>query len=609
MLWVRELGQGYSAIVVRGTRAFTQAQTLAGQHVLCLDARTGETIWEHRYDLPYDPVGVYPGPRATPTLAADRLVFAAPSGMVRCLSQQTGQVLWSVNVLEKYRGVGCEFGYACSPTIVGEQVLLAVGGPGASLVSLHLDDGRELWKSGDDPASYTPLMPIKRGQRDCVVGLLQNSLVVCDLQSGRQLARIKLSDHYDEHSAWPLYYEPHLWFAAPFRAGATRFELPLFDDDQAVKTVTPQWHRTNFSNDVLSSVLVEGHVYGFDIIDAQSKTQRPSRGFFRCQNFDTGEICWSVGSERAKRDWLTGTSTDPYIGQAGIVVADGKLLMLNEIGELILARVNAERFEELARVSVLSGELVWTSPTLHRGCLYLRNHSRAVCVFVGDPAAVTSTPVANLTVSDIPQSNYVDWAGALLSIEPEYAFDVPTSDWLWKWYAVTSGMWLFSLLLGAFRARSAARRHDIDLADRRLLRTARWTGFGLSILGTTYLSRWTDEFYFTWPLALFITFDVVVGHSRHRRDTVSRQQGWQEGLAIMLLLVTNGTYFWLCRRLSLVFEWSFLAGPVGAIPLCALAAHCRHRLSPIRRCLGITLSLFAYTVFYLTAIALLRWKY
>jgi hypothetical protein len=37
------------------------------------------------------------------------------------------------------------------------------------------------------------------------------------------------------------------------------------------------------------------------------------------------------------------------IGQAGIIVVDGKLLMLNEMDELILARINSNRYEELAR--------------------------------------------------------------------------------------------------------------------------------------------------------------------------------------------------------------------------------------------------------------------
>jgi outer membrane protein assembly factor BamB len=50
ILWVQELGQGYSGFVVSDDRVYTQYQTLAGQYVVCLDAESGETIWEYWYD-------------------------------------------------------------------------------------------------------------------------------------------------------------------------------------------------------------------------------------------------------------------------------------------------------------------------------------------------------------------------------------------------------------------------------------------------------------------------------------------------------------------------------------------------------------------------------
>lgn len=609
VLWVKELGQGYSAFVAQGRRVFTQTQSLAGQYVVCLEADTGRTIWEHRYDLPYDPVGVYPGPRSTPTLADDKLVFTSPSGLVCCLNANTGDVVWSVNVNQKYHGAGCEFGYACSPTIVGKQVLLAVGGPGASIVSLHLDDGRELWKSGDDPASYTPLLPIKHAGRDCVVGLLQNSLVVCDLHSGRQLARIKLSEHYDEHSAWPIYREPYLWFAAPFRAGATLLRMPKFEDGSEVVSLDRVWHHSDLSNDVLSSVLVDGHVYGFDIIDVQSKTQRPSRGYFRCQDFETGKIKWSIGSQRAKRDPFEEPFNEPYVGQSGIVVADGKLLMLNEIGELILARVNSERYEELSRVSVLGGELVWTPPILHRGRLYMRNHSRAVCVYVGDLDLFDDRPTTTLRVSDVPQSNYVDWAGAILSIEPEYAFDVPSKEWLWQWFWITELMLAVGHLAGWLTRWLVRSPASIDSRQHWGTGASRTVTFVLACLGTTYLSRWTEQFLFTWPLALFVAFEIVVAQSRSRTQLVTRSQRRQERLAIVFLLLTSATYFLICRRLSLVFEWVFLAGPPAAIPFLVLSAKWQHRLGKLAPLTRYCWQALGYAALFGASVALLSLKY
>lgn len=609
VLWVREIGQGYSAFVAGGQRVFTQAQSLAGQFVLCLDADTGETIWEHRYDLPYESIGVYPGPRSTPTLAEDKVVFTAPDGMVRCLDVSNGRERWTVSLDERYGLLGTEFGYSCGPTIVGKLVLLPAGGPGASIVALHLDDGREVWKSGNDAASYTPILPIVRNGRTCAVGFLRNALVICDLQTGRQLARLDLSNGYDEHSAWPLYQEPWLWIGEPFRAGSTLLKIPDCSSDPneagPVPTIETVWKSKLMSNDVLSSVLVDGHVYGFDIMDAQSKTQRPSRGYFSCQEFLTGKITWAVGSEHPRRDWKTRAADDSFIGQAGIVVADGKLIMLNEIGELILARINAERFEQLARATVLGGELVWTPPILHRGRIYVRNQSRAVCIYIGKPEELNESSQPLLSIADVPQTEYVDWTGMLLAIEPEYAFDIPSDEWLWNWFVVSISMLLGGHILGwllTFRSRGIA------AAQRRLL-ISRWTAFLGGCAGTTVLGHVAGEFIFTWPLALFVVSDVAISNSRSRGGAVSSRQRFREGLSLVLLAVTNLAFFWLCRRLSLVFEWAFLAGPLASLPLQALVARWRRRLGILAPLVTILLECLAFTAFFGLSVAILKWKY
>ena len=311
--------------------------------------------------------------------------------------------------MEEYDGEGIEFGYSCSPTVVDGLVILPVGGKDASIVALNAKTGKEVWRSRNDPASYTPAYPISIGGREAIVGYLQNSLVLCDLKTGKQLARMSLSNGYDKHSARPIYREPCLWISGPFRSGSELLEIAptaASDKSEFPFQFKKTWKNRNLSNDVTSSVLVDGHIYGFDIFDAQSKVQRPSRGKFRCINFLTGETTWEIGTGRPRRMNSTRPAdAEPENGQSGIVVADSKLIILNELGELILARVNPERYEELTRTSVLSGELTWTPPILHRGRAYIRNQKRAV--FVDEPERLKAdSPL--LTVADVPQSEYTD---------------------------------------------------------------------------------------------------------------------------------------------------------------------------------------------------------
>ena len=610
VLWTRELGQGYSAFVAGGLRVFTQAQSLGGQFVYCLDADTGETIWRYRYGWPYEAIGVYPGPRATPTLSGRYVYFTAPNGLVGCLTVDRGRLVWSVNVLQRYGGRGIGFGYACSPTVVEGMVLLPVGGEQASMVALDAETGSEIWASGSDPASYSPAYPIKHDGRTLVVGYLQNALVVCDRANGETLVRVPLSHGYDEHSAWPIYADGYLWFSGPFRSGSQLIQLTsgqtpaASDDDRTAGGFRNVWKSGILSNDVSSSVLVNGYLYGFDIFDAQSKTQRASRGKFRCVDFLTGRDQWSVGTGRPRRKNSARTSDEPEIGQSGIIVADGKLIVLNELGELILLRATPQRYEELARTSVLRGELTWTPPALHRGRVYLRNHTRAVCVFLGNPERLQTTrPV--LSVTDVPQSPYRDLAALILAIEPEYAFDVPSRTWLLNWYATSLGILAAAAVLGfaVGRVLRGPFRQSIGFGVYAV------TAFIAGAAGTTVLSQRMNDFVFTWPVCLFVALQPVVQLVRKRSDlSGSRTRRWMERLSLLFFLAVAFADFAICRRLSLIFEWTFLVGFLAAAPVLRLSSlFSGERLRS--QLLRAFLAGVAFTAFYGASVALLYARY
>ena len=608
VLWTRELGQGYSAFVAVGDRVYTQAQSLAGQYVYCLDADSGETIWSYKYDWPYEAAGVYPGPRATPALAAGRVYFESPAGLIGCLDADSGDLIWSRNVIEEYSGDGgIGFGYACSPVVLEGRVILPVGGKGASLVALDAKTGDEEWASGDDPASYSPAFPIDHQRRKLVVGYFQNSLNIFDRETGEPFSRLDLSSGYDEHSAWPIYHESSLWISGPFRSGSHLLKLP--DSTETDGELVSVWKNRLLSNDVTSSVLVDGHLYGFDLYDAQSKVHRPSRGKFLCIDFLTGEEQWPIGTGRIKRENSDRPQSDELeIGQSGIVAVDGKLLVFNETGELILARPNPDHYEELARISVLSGELSWTPPTLHRGRVYLRNQSRAVCLYVGDPELLTDTSQPVLTAADVPQSEYADLASQLLSVEPEYAFDVPSREWQTLWCQVSLALLLGSGVVAALIQLGVSHGKP---GERFVFRTI---VFLAGALGTTFLTRWTGEFIFTWPLCIFICFDALGGGLRLWRRSASvhplpRPNRWGEWLRGATFLFVCLAYFLICHRLSLVFEWAYLMGFPAAVPFSILAAKLRGRTGVLAVPVELLLTCAGLIAFYAAVGAILSVKF
>ena len=589
VLWTRELGQGYSSFVAWDHFVATQYQSLGGQYVVCMDADTGATLWEYRYGWPYDAAGVYPGPRSTPVYNEGCVYFSSPSGLIGCLDARDGKLRWSMELETTFQTKVPGFGYACSPIIADKYVVLPVGAKDADIVALDKRTGAVRWKGiaskfpsensskqKSSNASYCSVLPIEFQNRKLLVCFLENSLICHDLVTGEHVWKYPLSTGYDEHSAWPIYKEPFLWMSGPFQRGSELIELT----NDATLSARSIRQSKLLSNDIFSSVLSDEAIFGFDLQEAQAKTHRTSRGVFRCIDFRTGQELWSVGVGRVRRAATQGSPLDAdvttleqkqadstSIGHCTVLVADGKLIMMTDLGELILANANRQRYEELCRTSLLTGEICWTQPAIARKRLFVRNHSRAVCVYLGVPEDLEpSSKATATTVDEIPQGQYVDIASSILGVEPEYLFDPPSLNWLAKWYyccllfmAVTA---FASFCLSCWLWKSEEARVHVPK-----VRKLYWTlAFLAGAFGTTLISRWTEEFYFTWPLCLYVVWDISITVISKRHVVRTWQSRVESSAFVLSLLAMFLTYFLLCRRLSLVFEWAFLTGFLGSVP-------------------------------------------
>ena len=535
-LWSRELGQGFSGIVISEGRLFTQYQTSAGQHLVCLDPITGDALWTTRYARSWQHLGAYPGPYATPTCAGRNVYFTSPTGLVGCANAETGDLVWSLDLKDRFAPRGCDFGYAATPLVEDGRVLLPVGGANSSLVALDAGDGHLVWSAGSDPASYCSVVPITIAGRRCAVGYLQNVLLIVDAATGAVLHRQKISAGYDEHSAPPIYREPQLVLTAPFGAAAVAMRLsPQRPDDLSEPGIVTElaWSSKDLSNDVVSSVLVGDHLYGFDLKQSQSSLHRPSRGAFHCLDWSTGKLRWS----------------SPETGHAAIAAADGKLFLLNDIGDLILVRASPDAYREFGRVKLFEGETCWTPPTIWHGRLFARSPSKLICLDIS--AGSDKLPQG----ANPPRRHSWRLASSWWMMrERDFPNDAPTLGELGRWHVA-------GLVLAAAAWLVAFGRRP--LADAAL--------FLLAALGPNLLSAVADECLFTWPLCLYVALEMTALECSRR----PLPSGWRPRLAIAAFVLVCGLYFAACRFVGMPIGWYFLIGLIAATPFALLSArHC-----------------------------------
>ena len=80
-LWRKPVGAGWSAFSVSGKRAVTQEQRGPNELVVCYWLSSGEVAWSHADTARFQEVLGGIGPRATPTIAGDRVFTFGATGI------------------------------------------------------------------------------------------------------------------------------------------------------------------------------------------------------------------------------------------------------------------------------------------------------------------------------------------------------------------------------------------------------------------------------------------------------------------------------------------------------------------------------------------------
>ena len=576
LVWRRSLGQGFSGLIVVDGVVYTQFQDRVAQYVVALNAATGDELWRQQVDWPWQAVGGYPGPYATPTFAAGRLFYATPAGTFGCLAADTGRKLWSLDIRRKFRGEGTEFGFAASPTVVGKTVLLPIGAKGASVVAFSTDDGSIIWQAGDDIASYASIYPAQLGERDVLVAYLRNHVVLHDPQTGNVLWREKISASYDEHSTWPLYAEGRLTIAGPFQAGARQYEFTVADGEIRGKEV---WFRREFSNDVCSSLLFERLIFGFDLQQAQASAHRTSRGNYKCLDMLSGKVLWETKT----------------IAHGSSCIADRKLFVLEDTGTLVMLRATGDKLTELARARVLSEEIGWTPPVIMQGRVFVRNPTEIACFDLRCEIPQASRSQVPQFAPSVARSQRWLTPAMLVPYEPEFPHDEPTPELVGSWFIAILGSVFLPAAVVATAVGFVGRYRGWKQIAVKCQVSFLITAFLLGALGTTLLGHWQQEYLLTWPASLYVAFRGTLALALWANITQTPRARWSSRAAVVTLLGLAWGYYQLCFFTGYVMAWAFLGG-FGPAAIFILGAEYVRR--PLLRW---SLEIAAFTVYFWTS--------
>jgi outer membrane protein assembly factor BamB len=356
---------------------FAESGRLRGnERALALDEKTGKILWTHQWPVSYGALSYNwaIGPRATPTVDAERVYVLGATGMLFCLDAATGRVVWQKDFVKDYATELPTWGITGAPLVDGGRLIALVGGqPDAKVVAFDKLTGREIWRalpSTSEPGYVQPIIIEAGGTRQLIIWH-PTALASLDPATGKKFWELPMEVGYGMTVATPVLSGRRL-LVTSFYNGSMMVEL-----DEKTPTARVLWKGTS-DNEIqteglhatINTPIIQGdHVYGIC-----------SYGQLRCLKASTGDRVWetqAVTKERAR--WAS-----------GLMVQNGdRVFINNDRGELIIAKLTPSGFHEVSRTALIKPtsppgnrrELTtvnWSHPAYANRNIYARNDEEII---------------------------------------------------------------------------------------------------------------------------------------------------------------------------------------------------------------------------------------
>jgi len=347
-IWRHMVGPGWSSFSVAGNRLFTQEQRGAKEVVVCYDAKTGAERWVHESPARFTETMGGAGPRATPTIAGDRLYALGATGLLDCLDPLTGESKWERDLKKDGRPAPPMWGFSSSPLVVGDKVVVYAGGEkDKGVVAYDTKTGELRWSAPAGNHTYSSPQLATVAGRDVILMLDNSGISAIDPATGQPAWTYEWK--FENYRAiQPLVVDPSgLLLGTGMGMGTRRIEIKAA---KAGVEFAERWTSLDMKPDFNDYVAYQGYLYGLD------------HNILSCVDLATG-----------KRKWKNGRYGN---GQLLLLPDAGQLLVLSETGDLVLVRANPEKLDEVARQKVLEGK-TWNHAALVGNRIYVRNAEEA----------------------------------------------------------------------------------------------------------------------------------------------------------------------------------------------------------------------------------------
>ena len=393
LAWHVATGEGYAMASIAEGRVFVFDRIGDRERLRALDADTGEPLWTADAPVSYeDAFGFSNGPRTSPLVDGERVFTFGVTGQLRAYAVSDGKPLWSVDTSQRYGVIPNFFGVGSNPIVHDGKLIVMVGGSppnspplnsgastsnGSALVAFDPGSGKELWRSGEDLASYSSPVVARIGDAWRGFVLARAGLLAFDPSNGKTLATLpwRAKKLYSVNAATPVVAGDVVFLTESYQKGGIALKVkgskvePIWQDGRREQALASHWS---------TPVHHDGWLYG-------SHGESSGSAELRAVKLSDGTVGWKQGG----------------LGRSTQILVEDQLIVLSEDGRLLVVDTNPEKFVARSDVTPklpgsdrpLLEAPAWNAPALADGRLYVAGEGRLAAFDLrGKAAATPATP-------------------------------------------------------------------------------------------------------------------------------------------------------------------------------------------------------------------------
>lgn len=287
-VWAVQLGEGYAAPAVRNGRVYLIDYDQAGQSdaVRCFALSTGEELWRRSY-----PVVVkrnHGMSRTIPAVTDEHVVTLGPKCHLSCMNARTGEMLWQHDLVAEYGVTVPEWYAGQCPVVDGNRAIVGVGGK-ALLMAFDIVTGKVVWQTPNPRnwvMTHSSVLPITIDGRKQYVWCGSGGIVGVSATDGKLLWESQEWVISTATVPTPVWLgDGRLFLSGGYDSGAMFMKLTPSGDGYAAG-VEARLKPNVFGSDQQTPALYKGHIYGV----------KPN-GRLACLDLQ-GQPLWDSGTDR-----------------------------------------------------------------------------------------------------------------------------------------------------------------------------------------------------------------------------------------------------------------------------------------------------------------------